>query len=78
MPGWLVCIVGQVSSRCYVQVHARLPPGTIFGPTYANVSRVLQIKRVGGHAAKVAADYEARRADIARWAAEVRELLILL
>jgi hypothetical protein len=38
----------------------------------------LQIKRVGGHAAKVAADYEARRADIAQWAAEVRRLLTCL
>jgi hypothetical protein len=38
----------------------------------------LQIKRVGGRAAKVAADYEARRADIAQWAADVRRLLTCL
>jgi uncharacterized membrane protein len=38
----------------------------------------LQIKCVGGRAAKVAADYEARRADIAQWAADVRRLLTCL
>lgn len=47
--------------------------GAALGGGCADPSQLVnEIKARGGHAARIAADFDARRADIAAWAAEVR------